>query len=121
MAMYTVVFAFRSSAAVRPMTWCTWMQGRAMWTLPAINSALLTAVVQCHIGCHRCMQVVRCFEDDDVIHVDGKVDPVSDADTINFELALADVAQIEKRLERLKKTKGRNKDEQAAGEVRRQQ
>ena len=53
-----------------------------------------------------------------MVHVDGKVDPVSDADTINFELALADVAQIERRLERLKKTKGRNKDETAAGEVR---
>ena len=51
-------------------------------------------------------QVVRCFEDADVIHVAGKVDPVEDTDVINFELALADITQIEKRQERLKKTKG---------------
>ena len=50
--------------------------------------------------------MVRCFEDADVIHVAGKVDPVEDTDVINFELALADITQIEKRQERLKKTKG---------------
>jgi ribosome-binding ATPase YchF (GTP1/OBG family) len=60
---------------------------------------------------------VRCFKDDDVIHVNGTVDPVSDADTINFELALADVQQIEKRLERLKKGNRKSKEEQAAAEV----
>lgn len=49
------------------------------------------------------MQVVRCFEDDDIVHVSGKVDPLDDIDVINLELALADLAQIEKRLERLKK------------------
>ena len=58
------------------------------------------------------VEVVRCFQDDDVVHVAGQVDPVEDARTINFELALADIAQIERRLERLDKTsKGRNKDE----------
>ena len=41
-----------------------------------------------------------------MIHVAGKVDPVEDTDVINFELALADITQIEKRQERLKKTKG---------------
>jgi ribosome-binding ATPase YchF (GTP1/OBG family) len=51
----------------------------------------------------RCSQVVRCFEDDDVVHVAGKVDPLEDTDVINFELALADVAQIERRLDRLRK------------------
>eukprot|EP00238_Polyblepharides_amylifera_P004159 CAMPEP_0196594908 /NCGR_PEP_ID=MMETSP1081-20130531/79624_1 /TAXON_ID=36882 /ORGANISM="Pyramimonas amylifera, Strain CCMP720" /LENGTH=371 /DNA_ID=CAMNT_0041919307 /DNA_START=297 /DNA_END=1412 /DNA_ORIENTATION=- len=50
------------------------------------------------------IQVVRCFEDDDIIHVDGKVDPIADAETINSELALCDYAQIEKRMERLGKT-----------------
>ncbi len=45
--------------------------------------------------CHA--QVVRCFENDDVIHVDGRVNPVEDIDTINFELALADIGQVEKR------------------------
>lgn len=42
-------------------------------------------------------QVVRCFEDGDVVHVAGKVDPVEDTDVINFELALADITQIERR------------------------
>lgn len=41
-------------------------------------------------------QVVRCFDDDDVVHVDGKIDPVSDIDTINTELALADLDSVEK-------------------------
>jgi len=49
------------------------------------------------------VHVVRCFEDDDVIHVSGSVDPVRDAEIINLELGLADLAQIEKRRERLKK------------------
>jgi len=49
------------------------------------------------------VHVVRCFEDDDVVHVDGSVDPVRDAELINLELALADLAQVEKRLERVKK------------------
>jgi GTP-binding protein YchF len=49
------------------------------------------------------VHVVRCFEDDDVIHVSGSVDPVRDAEVINLELALADASQIEKRRERLKK------------------
>jgi len=44
--------------------------------------------------------VVRCFEDEDVVHVDGKVDPASDIETINIELALADLQSVEKRLEK---------------------
>ncbi len=48
-------------------------------------------------------QVVRCFDDDDVIHVDGKIDPVSDIDTINTELALADLDSIEKAIHRANK------------------
>jgi len=42
--------------------------------------------------------VVRCFEDPNVVHVTGKVDPVSDIETINTELALADLAAVEKQL-----------------------
>ena len=53
--------------------------------------------------CDSIVQVVRCFEDPDVVHVAGKVDPLDDTDVINFELALADVTQIERRMERLKK------------------
>lgn len=57
------------------------------------------------------LQVVRCFEDNDVIHVNGKVDPKSDIDVINLELVFADLDQIEKRLEKLKK--GKAKDSQS--------
>ena len=49
------------------------------------------------------MQVVRCFEDDNVVHVAGKVDPKEDTFIINTELLIADIVQIEKRQERLKK------------------
>lgn len=49
------------------------------------------------------VHVVRCFEDDDVIHVDGSVDPIRDAELINLELAFADLAQVESRLQRVKK------------------
>ena len=47
------------------------------------------------------VHVVRCFVDDDIIHVDGTVDPLRDIDVINLELILADIAQIEKRLEKV--------------------
>ena len=49
------------------------------------------------------IQVVRCFDDDNTIHVSGKINPLDDIETINTELALADMASIEKRLERLTK------------------
>ncbi|OUE48885.1 MAG: redox-regulated ATPase YchF [Synechococcus sp. Lanier] len=58
------------------------------------------------------VHVVRCFEDNDVIHVSGSVDPVRDAEVINLELALADVAQIDKRRERLKKQLRTSKEAQ---------
>ena len=58
--------------------------------------------------------VVRCFEDDDVIHVAGKVDPISDIEVINTELALADLSTVDKALQRaLKASKSGNKDELA--------
>ena len=47
--------------------------------------------------------VVRCFEDDDVIHVANKVDPISDIDVINTELALADMESIEKAIMKVSK------------------
>ena len=61
--------------------------------------------------CDAVVHVVRCFDDDDVIHVDGKVDPLSDISVINFELALADMAQIERRLERLGKGRAKSNAE----------
>ncbi|CAI9088058.1 OLC1v1022291C2 [Oldenlandia corymbosa var. corymbosa] len=57
------------------------------------------------------LQVVRCFDDNDIVHVNGKVDPKSDVDVINLELVFSDLDQIEKRLDKLKK--GRSKDSQA--------
>ncbi len=59
------------------------------------------------------VHVVRCFEDDDVIHVSGSVDPVRDAEVINLELGLADLAQVQKRRERLKKQVRTSKEAQA--------
>ncbi|WP_455217711.1 redox-regulated ATPase YchF [Kaarinaea lacus] len=47
--------------------------------------------------------VVRCFEDDDVVHVEGKIDPVSDIEVINTELALADLESVEKAINRTAK------------------
>ncbi|WP_461557462.1 redox-regulated ATPase YchF [Synechococcus sp.] len=58
------------------------------------------------------VHVVRCFEDSDVIHVSGSVDPVRDAEVINLELALADISQIDKRRERLKKQLRTSKEAQ---------
>ncbi len=58
------------------------------------------------------VHVVRCFDDPDVIHVSGSVSPVRDAEVINLELGLADLTQIEKRRERLKKLIRTNKDAQ---------
>lgn len=46
------------------------------------------------------VHVVRCFEDDNVVHVDGKIDPISDIETINLELILSDQEMIEKQLEK---------------------
>ncbi len=58
--------------------------------------------------------VVRCFQDDNVIHVAGKIDPISDIEVINTELALADMASVEKALLRAgKMAKSGNKDELA--------
>ncbi|XP_059661834.1 uncharacterized protein LOC132307947 [Cornus florida] len=54
------------------------------------------------------LQVVRCFEDNDIVHVNGKVDPKSDIDVINLELVFSDLDQIEKRLDKLKKGKARD-------------
>lgn len=50
------------------------------------------------------VHVVRCFEDDNVIHVDGSVDPVRDKEIIDLELIFKDIETIEKRIEKLRKT-----------------
>ena len=61
--------------------------------------------------CDAIAHVLRCFDDDDVTHVDGRVDPIEDADTIETELMLADLENIEKRMQGLvRKIKGGDKD-----------
>ena len=56
-------------------------------------------------------QVLRCFEDGDVTHVEGRVDPVADAETIETELMIADMESIEKRLQNLsRKVRGGDKE-----------
>lgn len=59
------------------------------------------------------VHVVRCFENDDIIHVAGSVDPVRDIEVINLELALADLSQLEKRADRTRKQAKTSKDAQA--------
>src|SRR5690348_1751022 len=57
------------------------------------------------------IHVVRCFEDTDVTHVEGKIDPIADIDTIETELMLADLESLEKRVDGLeKKAKGNDKE-----------
>jgi GTP-binding protein YchF len=57
------------------------------------------------------IHVVRCFEDDDIIHVAGKISPLDDIDIINTELALADLTSVEKLLQKaIKNTKSGQKD-----------
>jgi len=62
-------------------------------------------------------QVIRVFSDGDVVHVDGKVDPASDIETINTELALADLQTIEKAIPRLEKEARIQKDRVAVLEA----
>ncbi|MFK8015191.1 MAG: redox-regulated ATPase YchF, partial [Gammaproteobacteria bacterium] len=60
--------------------------------------------------CH----VVRCFEDDDVVHVAGKVSPLDDIEIINTELALADLETVEKNLQKAERNAKTNKKEDIA-------
>jgi len=57
--------------------------------------------------------VVRCFEDPNVVHVSGKVDPIADIDTINTELALADLASVDKQVAKIEKVARAGGDKEA--------
>lgn len=63
------------------------------------------------------VHVVRCFDNDDIIHVAGSVDPVRDIEIINLELVLADLTQVEKRIVRVRKQAKKDKNAQAEVEV----
>jgi hypothetical protein len=56
--------------------------------------------------------VVRCFDDDDIIHVAGVINPVQDIEVINLELSLADLSQVEKRMDRTRKLARTSKEAQ---------
>jgi GTP-binding protein YchF len=62
------------------------------------------------------VHVVRCFEDEDVTHVMGAVDPVRDREVIEFELALSDLATVEKRLDKTRRS-ARTGDKEALAEL----
>ncbi len=63
------------------------------------------------------VQVVRCFENPNVVHVDGSIDPLRDIETINLELIFADIETIEKRLDRARKMLKADKKAQAEIDV----
>ncbi|KAL3919999.1 MAG: hypothetical protein SGILL_003471 [Bacillariaceae sp.] len=75
-----------------------------------LGNKFLASIRQCDAIVH----VVRCFEDEDVIHVDGTVDPIRDAELINLELAFADLAQVEQRLLKIKKDRNADPLEKSA-------
>ena len=62
-------------------------------------------------------EVVRCFDDDNIIHVEGKCDPIRDIEIINLELSLADLEIIENRLDKIKKKAMTTKDKDSLIEV----
>ncbi len=61
--------------------------------------------------------VVRCFDDPDIIHVNNKIDPASDIETINIELALADLETVEKRYDKLSRLARVDKEQQKENAV----
>ncbi|WP_440897385.1 redox-regulated ATPase YchF [Amphibacillus sp. Q70] len=73
-----------------------------------LGNQFLSHIRQVDAICH----VVRCFQDDNITHVSGKVDPISDIETINLELILSDLETILKRIDRVEKL-ARQKDKEA--------
>jgi GTP-binding protein YchF len=72
-----------------------------------LGNQFLATIRECDAIAH----VLRCFEDGDVTHVDGRVDPVADAQVVEIELMLADMESIEKRLQGLlRKVRGGDKE-----------
>lgn len=73
-----------------------------------LGNQFLSHIRQVDAICH----VVRCFQDENITHVSGKVDPIADIETINLELILADLETISKRIDRVEKL-ARQKDKDA--------
>ncbi len=76
-----------------------------------LGNKFLSHIRQVDAICH----VVRCFADDNITHVAGKVDPIADIETINLELILADLESVDKRIDRVAKL-AKQKDKEAVAE-----
>ncbi|UZH05335.1 redox-regulated ATPase YchF [Heyndrickxia coagulans] len=76
-----------------------------------LGNKFLSHIRQVDAICH----VVRCFEDENITHVSGKVDPIDDIETINLELILADLETVDKRIGRVEKIV-KQKDKEAVAE-----
>lgn len=63
------------------------------------------------------IHVVRCFEDKDIIHVEGNIDPIRDIEIINLELAISDMEIVDNRIEKIAKKAETSKDKEALKEV----
>ena len=77
-----------------------------------LGNQFLSHIRQVDAICH----VVRCFDDDNITHVEGRVDPLEDIDTINLELVLADLDSVNKRIQRVAKI-AKTKDKEAVAEL----
>lgn len=77
-----------------------------------LGNKFLSHIRQVDAICH----VVRCFDDGNITHVSGKVDPISDIETINLELIFADLETVEKRIQRVAKL-AKTKDKDAVAEL----
>lgn len=77
-----------------------------------LGNQFLSHIRQVEAICH----VVRCFDDENITHVEGRVDPLADIDTINLELVLADLESIDKRYSRVAKV-AKTKDKEAMAEL----
>ncbi|MGX7015019.1 redox-regulated ATPase YchF [Vagococcus silagei] len=77
-----------------------------------LGNKFLSNIRQVDAICH----VVRCFDDDNITHVEGRVDPLSDIETINLELVLADLESVDKRYTRVAKI-AKTKDKEAVAEL----
>lgn len=78
-----------------------------------LGNKFLSHIREVDAICH----IVRCFEDPNVIHVEGSIDPIRDIETINLELAIADLEVVNNRLDRIKKKSQTNRDKEALMEV----
>lgn len=79
-----------------------------------LGNKFLSHIRECDAIC----EVVRDFENSNIIHVEGKINPLNDQETVNMELIFADLKTVEKRLEKvLKELKGNNKEAQKQKEI----